>query len=72
MIYHCEHADTEALDLLEGEKHRVFVGPAIGLPYAVRESLNAAGADLKLRESVERSFSQVRTTSRCASATSAW
>ena len=26
VIYHCEHADTEALDLLEGEKHRVFVG----------------------------------------------
>ena len=45
VIYHCEHADTEALDLLEGEKHRVFVGPAIGLLYAVRESLTAAGAD---------------------------
>jgi imidazolonepropionase-like amidohydrolase len=56
VIYHCEHADTEALDLLEGEKHRVFVGPAIGLPYAVRESLTAAGADPKLRELVERSL----------------
>src|SRR6202521_3284965 len=57
VIYHCEHADTEALDLLEGEKHRVFVGPAIGLPYAVRESLalNTA-ADPKLRELVERSL----------------
>jgi imidazolonepropionase-like amidohydrolase len=56
VIYHCEHADTDALDLLEGEKHRVFVGPAIGLPYAVRESLTAAGADSKLRELVERSL----------------
>lgn len=56
VIYHCEHADSEALDLLEGEKHRVFVGPAIGLPYAVRESLAASGADPKLRESVERSL----------------
>jgi imidazolonepropionase-like amidohydrolase len=58
VIYHCEHADSEALDLLEGEKHRVFVGPAIGLPYAVRESLTASStaADLKLRESVERSL----------------
>ena len=58
VIYHCEHADTEALDLLEGEKHRVFVGPAIGLPYAVRESLTApdTAADPKLRESVERSL----------------
>jgi imidazolonepropionase-like amidohydrolase len=45
VIYHCEHADTEALDLLEGDKHRVFVGPAIGL-----------AADPKLRELVERSL----------------
>jgi imidazolonepropionase-like amidohydrolase len=56
VIYHCEHADNEALDLLEREKHRVFVGPAIGLPYAVRESLAASGADPRLRESVERSL----------------
>jgi len=27
LIYHCEHADSEALDLLEAEKHRVFIGP---------------------------------------------
>lgn len=33
VIYHCEHADTEALDLLEAQKHRIFVGPAIGLIY---------------------------------------
>ena len=31
VIYHCEHADEEALDLLESVKDRVFVGPAIGL-----------------------------------------
>ena len=36
--------------------HRVFVGPAIGLPYAVREGLNVADADPKLRELVERSL----------------
>lgn len=34
VIYHCEHADTEALDLLESVKDRVFVGPAIGLLHA--------------------------------------
>ena len=34
VIYHCEHADTEALDMLEAQKHRVFVGPAIGLLHA--------------------------------------
>lgn len=31
VIYHCEHVDEEALDLLESVKDRVFVGPAIGL-----------------------------------------
>jgi len=34
VIYHCEHADEEALDLLESVKERVFVGPAIGLLHA--------------------------------------
>jgi len=58
VIYHCEHADEEALDLLEREKHRVFVGPAIGLPYTVRESVTALGADAdpRTRALVERSF----------------
>jgi imidazolonepropionase-like amidohydrolase len=31
VIYHCEHADEEALDMLEAAKDRIFVGPAIGL-----------------------------------------
>lgn len=31
VIYHCEHVDEEALDLLESARDRVFVGPAIGL-----------------------------------------
>jgi imidazolonepropionase-like amidohydrolase len=31
VIYHCEHADAEALDMLEAAKDRIFVGPAIGL-----------------------------------------
>lgn len=34
VIYHCEHADEEALDMLEAAKDRVFVGPAIGLLHA--------------------------------------
>ncbi|MGO8914386.1 MAG: amidohydrolase family protein, partial [Stellaceae bacterium] len=33
VIYHCEAADSEALDLLEAAKDRIFVGPAIGLIY---------------------------------------
>lgn len=31
VIYHCELADDEALDLLEAARDRIFVGPAIGL-----------------------------------------
>jgi imidazolonepropionase-like amidohydrolase len=31
VIYHCDFADEEALDLLEGAKDRIFVGPAVGL-----------------------------------------
>ncbi len=31
VIYHCEQADDEALDMLEAAKDRIFVGPAIGL-----------------------------------------
>ena len=30
-IYHCEHADEEALDMMEAAKDRIFVGPAVGL-----------------------------------------
>ncbi|MSP00918.1 MAG: amidohydrolase family protein [Acetobacteraceae bacterium] len=43
VIYHCEHADEEALDLLESVKDRVFVGPAIGLLHvAVHEAREGA------------------------------
>jgi imidazolonepropionase-like amidohydrolase len=31
IIYHCDYADDEALDMLEAAKDRVFTGPAIGL-----------------------------------------
>jgi imidazolonepropionase-like amidohydrolase len=34
MIYHATLADDEAKDMLEAAKDRVFVAPAIGLPYA--------------------------------------
>jgi imidazolonepropionase-like amidohydrolase len=33
-IFHCTHADEEALDLLESRKHEIFVAPALGLLYA--------------------------------------
>ena len=31
IIYHCDFADAEALDMLEAAKDRIFTGPAIGL-----------------------------------------
>jgi imidazolonepropionase-like amidohydrolase len=34
VIYHCESADEEAIDMLESVKDRVFVGPAIGIIYS--------------------------------------
>ncbi|WP_395676504.1 amidohydrolase family protein [Inquilinus sp.] len=34
VIYHCESADEEAIDMLEAAKDRIFVGPAIGIIYA--------------------------------------
>jgi imidazolonepropionase-like amidohydrolase len=34
VIYHCESADEEALDMLESVKDRIFVGPAIGIIYS--------------------------------------
>jgi imidazolonepropionase-like amidohydrolase len=33
IIYHANFADGEALDLLEANRDRVFVGPALGLTY---------------------------------------
>jgi imidazolonepropionase-like amidohydrolase len=33
VIYHCESADAEAIDMLEAARERVFVGPAIGVIY---------------------------------------
>jgi imidazolonepropionase-like amidohydrolase len=34
VIYHCESADEEAIDMLESVKDKIFVGPAIGIIYA--------------------------------------
>src|ERR1700728_794194 len=34
VIYHCESADEEAIDMLESVNDRIFVGPAIGIIYS--------------------------------------
>ncbi|NOT63823.1 MAG: amidohydrolase family protein [Acidobacteria bacterium] len=43
ILYHCSHADAEALDLLEAKKAEVFVAPAVGLRYARMHEAEAFG-----------------------------
>jgi imidazolonepropionase-like amidohydrolase len=31
VLYHCTHADAEALDMLEAQKDRIFMAPAVGV-----------------------------------------
>ncbi|HTP72877.1 MAG TPA: amidohydrolase family protein [Burkholderiaceae bacterium] len=69
VIYHCEMADDEALDLLEAARDRVFVGPAIGLihntlyeaePWGITR---AVAIDLGMQrciESSQRTYEQMR------------
>jgi imidazolonepropionase-like amidohydrolase len=69
VIYHCEMADDEALDLLEAARERVFVGPAIGLihntlyeaePWGITR---AVAIDLGMQrciESSQRTYEQMR------------
>lgn len=35
ILYHCEYADDECIDLMEAARDRIFVAPAIGLLYAL-------------------------------------
>ena len=35
ILYHCEYADEECLDLMEAARDRIFVAPAIGLLHAL-------------------------------------
>jgi imidazolonepropionase-like amidohydrolase len=69
VIYHCEMADSEALDLLEAARDRIFVGPAIGLihntlheaqPWGIT---HAAAVELGMQrclESSQRTYEQMR------------
>ncbi|HEY2131893.1 MAG TPA: amidohydrolase family protein [Acetobacteraceae bacterium] len=53
VIYHCEHADEEALDLLESVKDRVFVGPAIGLLHAAVHEAAEGAIPTGIRHGIE-------------------
>jgi imidazolonepropionase-like amidohydrolase len=56
VIYHAPHADTEARDMLEAAKDRVFVAPAAGLPISMLRrhkefDLNWSAAKIRSMES---------------------
>jgi imidazolonepropionase-like amidohydrolase len=42
-IYHCDQSDEEALDMLERNKHKHFVGPAFGILYNLMFEYEKAG-----------------------------
>ncbi len=42
MIYHCDHADEEALDMLEAAKDWVLTGPAVGVIISSIDALETA------------------------------
>ncbi len=50
ILYHCSHADEEALDMLEAKKDELFVAPAIGLLYARTYEAESFGITRKIAE----------------------
>jgi imidazolonepropionase-like amidohydrolase len=68
VIYHCEYADDEALDMLEAAKDRVFVAPTVSLlhtmlydaaPWITPQVARHMGMD-KLLEGSKRTHSELR------------
>ncbi|MET1416090.1 amidohydrolase family protein [Roseibium sp. HPY-6] len=51
-IYHCDFADEEALDMLEGAKDRIFVGPAFGLVHNSTREGDVVGLTREVAESM--------------------
>ena len=60
ILYHCSHADEEALDLLEARKDRLFVAPAIGLMYARTYEAEAFGITRQVAEKLGAPFTLER------------
>ena len=50
ILYHCSHADDEAMDLLEAKKSEVFVAPAVSLRYARMYEAEAFGITREVAE----------------------
>ena len=69
ILYHCEYADEECLDLLEAARDRVFVAPAIGLlhnllyeaePWGITYQKSEALGVVHQFECAQRVFAQLR------------
>jgi len=60
ILYHCIHADEEALDLLEAKKNELFVAPAIGLMYARTYEAEAFGITRQVAEKLGAPFALER------------
>jgi len=69
VIYHCEFADDETLDLLEAARDRVFVAPAIGLIWNTLHEAEAWGISYenarnmgmeRVLENAQRTYAQMR------------
>ena len=52
VIYHCDFADEEALDLLESVREKIFVGPAVGLLHNTLYEAQAFGMTEEVCESM--------------------
>ena len=50
MLYHCSHADEEALDMMEAKRDEIFVAPAVGLLYSRIHEAEAFGITRKVAE----------------------
>jgi len=69
ILYHCEYADEECLDLLEAARERIFVAPAIGLlhnllyeadPWGITYEKAAAIGVAHQFECAQRVFTELR------------
>jgi imidazolonepropionase-like amidohydrolase len=56
LIYHCEYADDETIDLLEDAKERIFLAPAFAPVYAMARENSIPTMGVAAREELERQF----------------
>ncbi len=50
ILYHCSHADAEALDMLEARRDELFVAPAVGLLWSRTHEAEAFGITREVAE----------------------